>query len=352
MKYVLRPILLIFCLSVLVTSLCSCSIVTRLIFENAVHTEEELSQAGEEDLTEGETALPDKVYSNEVTGKVSVYIENNKPAITLFDHPEISDIIEGNAEMCGYRSSVDSDNLTSYISDVYAAGSALTLCYTEESKSVNVTSNVFTFDMTTGGLLSLNDIVLSDKKAELISLFCEKMSEAPYEYFFTPEEAVNNVFSSERRIWGFCKGGLYIRFAPFDVASYALGYINILLPYDKLEGVVKAEYLPASNTYYGKATLCDVYYINDYGITYGEKSSYGVRTLCVSRDVAVYRNKAKEQNYSEKGDILFYSNIFTSDEYVNLPNDGGKYLLDQHIGQYMTGIEIEDGNLLTYRTGK
>ncbi|MBQ3184051.1 MAG: hypothetical protein IJB57_10340 [Clostridia bacterium] len=287
-------------------------------------------------------------------GKVSVYIENSRPIITLFDHPDVADTISNNSEMSAYYDRIASaeGELTSYISDVYSVGSALTFCYTEESKYVNVTSNIFTFDITTGDMLSLTDILLPDTEEKLISMFCDKMSQSPYSYFVSPEDAVKDVFISNRRIWGLCKGGLYIRFAPYDVASYGLGYINVVLAYDLLEGIVKPEYLPNTTRYNGEAVLSDVYYIKDHSIIYGQKSSYGVKTESVCRDVSVYRNKRKGSEDSEKGELLFYSNIFTSDEYVNLPDDGGKYILDQPLGRYMTGIEIEDGSLLTFGIDK
>ena len=126
----------------------------------------------------------------------------------------------------------------------------------------------------------------------------------------------------------------------------------MVLAYDLLEGIVKPEYLPNTTRYNGEAVLSDVYYIKDHSIIYGQKSSYGVKTESVCRDVSVYRNKRKGSEDSEKGELLFYSNIFTSDEYVNLPDDGGKYILDQPLGRYMTGIEIEDGSLLTFGIDK
>ncbi len=354
MKFSLRMIALPLCLFTAILSLSSCSLVTRMIFESYEYSEDEMREIDKEALNDYEASLPDKVYSDEVQGKVSVYIENNRPIITLFDHPEAADTISSNAELCAYYDSIASADgkITSYISDVYSVGSALTICYTEESKTVNVTSNLFTFDTVTGDLLSLTDILCPDAEDALIAEFCNKMSQIPYEFFITPEDAVKDVLASNRRIWGFCSGGLYIRFAPFEVASYGLGYINVLLPYDGLEDIVKAEYLPDGAEYYGKAELSDVYYIKDHSIIYGEKSSYGVRTRSVCRDVIIYRNKGNGSEYSEKGEVLFYSNIFTSDEYVNLPNDGGKYILEQPLGRYMTGIEIEDGSLLTFRIDK
>lgn len=354
MKFGLRLIALLICLYTAILSLSSCSLITRMIFDPSDYADEEMREMYEESLEEYEANLPDKVCSNEVQGKVSVYIENSRPIITLFDHPEAADTILNNSEISAYYDRIASADgkLASYISDVYSSGSALTFCYTEESKSINVTSNVFTFDMTTGDLLALTDILLPDTEEKLISMFCDKMSQSPYSYFVSPEDAVKDALISNRRIWGYCSGGLYIRFAPYDVASYGLGYINVVLPFDLLEDIVKPEYLPDVRHYNGEAILSDVYYIKDHSIIYGEKSSYGVRTMSVCRDVSVYQNKGKGSEDSEKGEILFYSNIFTSDEYVNLPDDAGKYILEQPAGRYMTGIEIEDGSLLTYGIDK
>jgi hypothetical protein len=44
--------------------------------------------------------------------------------------------------------------------------------------------------------------------------------------------------------WSILTEGLHIYFSPYEVASYAVGYLDVVLPFDKYPDLVKKEYIP------------------------------------------------------------------------------------------------------------
>ena len=105
-----------------------------------------------------------------------------------------------------------------------------------------------TYDMLTGNVLSLQDILTADTTAASLSaLVIEQLQENGDSQFYTGyETTVTDRFDDlSDKGWYLSNAGLCFYFSPYEIASYAAGKIIAEIPYSKLTGILKDEYFPS-----------------------------------------------------------------------------------------------------------
>lgn len=111
-------------------------------------------------------------------------------------------------------------------------------------------STVFTnFDLDTQKELSIEDILVSGKKANFVKL----LQQAYIEYLQSRGSSLEDAqvrladyqdsFAADNFNFTFTYRGILVKFAPYEVASYAEGEIDLELPYSELVGIVKTPFL-------------------------------------------------------------------------------------------------------------
>lgn len=109
------------------------------------------------------------------------------------------------------------------------------------------------FDMVTGTLLTLEDVLVDGSAAtELSQLIIEDLTAHKKEYQLYDGYAtvVNERYGGvaanwmDQPAWYFSNVGLCVYFSPYDIAPYVSGQILVEIPYDQLTDIVKADYLP------------------------------------------------------------------------------------------------------------
>ena len=112
--------------------------------------------------------------------------------------------------------------------------------YTREEES-------FVYDQKKNKYLTFLDILVDEDFNKIKSLVLE----AVYDYADERKIVLNEEWVSEGtnysdanyQHFSFDEGGLNIKFPPYQIASWADGEINISIPYEKLQGILKVEYL-------------------------------------------------------------------------------------------------------------
>ena len=107
------------------------------------------------------------------------------------------------------------------------------------------------YDMATGEELELKDILQSDAAAASICgtiLTNLKENEEEYMLFDGYDDAVQQQYGSLNTIttdsWYLSAEGLSLYFSPYELAPYASGIIEVMIPYDQLNGILKDDFLP------------------------------------------------------------------------------------------------------------
>ena len=113
-------------------------------------------------------------------------------------------------------------------------------------------SNAVTYDLTTGDVLSLEDILTPECTSEtLLKLVSENLSLRAEELYEDYQEALNDHFSeplSSISNWYLCDEGLYFHFNPYELAPYSIGPVTARFPYDTLNGILLEEFFPTVPT--------------------------------------------------------------------------------------------------------
>lgn len=60
-----------------------------------------------------------------------------------------------------------------------------------------------------------------------------------------------NLDSSSSACWYFADSGMHFYFSPYEIAPYSVGDIDIEIPYEELQGVLKEAYFPQAAPVYG-----------------------------------------------------------------------------------------------------
>ena len=109
------------------------------------------------------------------------------------------------------------------------------------------------FDMVTGQLLQLDDVLAGSAAAtELSQLIIEDLSEnrENYQLYDGYATVVNERYGGvaanwmDQPAWYFSNTGLCVYFSPYDIAPYVAGPIVVEIPYGQLTDIVIDDYLP------------------------------------------------------------------------------------------------------------
>ncbi|MBQ9167012.1 MAG: DUF3298 domain-containing protein [Oscillospiraceae bacterium] len=110
-----------------------------------------------------------------------------------------------------------------------------------------------TFDMVSGELLQLDDILIDKSAATAFSqLIIEDLTanKDEYQLYDGYASVMNERFGGmaanwkDQTDWYFSNNGLCVFFSPYDIAPYVSGRIIVEVPYDQLSGIVKDDFLP------------------------------------------------------------------------------------------------------------
>ncbi len=125
----------------------------------------------------------------------------------------------------------------------------------------NLATESVTYDMKTGIVLSIVDIMESSCNGEtltplLLEALAPMESELFYDYDLVIQEQFTDSFSGISQ-WYFSRTGLCFHFSPYEIAPYSSGTIIAEIPYEKLEGILLAKYMPqaldnANGSMYGE----------------------------------------------------------------------------------------------------
>ena len=121
----------------------------------------------------------------------------------------------------------------------------------------NHSNSSVNIDPATGKTLEFND-VLNDKAAaakaihdELYAAYPELKDEFDSFAFLDEGQTIYDMYESKidnnLYTWTITTEGLRVIFSPYEMASYAAGYQEILLTYDKYPNLIKEEYIPTSD---------------------------------------------------------------------------------------------------------
>ena len=113
---------------------------------------------------------------------------------------------------------------------------------------VEVIFHSVNYSMITGNTLSLYNII-EDKEFsdELCDAVLAYLKENEAELYLYPdyEATVKQQFSGGANDnWYFTADGLCFFFSPYEIAPYSSGVVTAEIPYDKLNGILRAEYFP------------------------------------------------------------------------------------------------------------
>lgn len=107
-----------------------------------------------------------------------------------------------------------------------------------------------TYDLTTGTVLTLEDVLVPGTSADVICpLVIDALAALPEEYYLygdysiTVEDRFSGNFLSDEG-WYLSDEGLCFVFAPYEVAPYSTGFVQAVIPYDQLTGVLNDPWFP------------------------------------------------------------------------------------------------------------
>ena len=121
---------------------------------------------------------------------------------------------------------------------VYSGGSALH------------SGHGLTYDLATGKILNLTDILVPGITADVICpLVNNALAALPEEYFLfddytaTVEDRFSGDFLSDES-WHLSNEGLCFTFAPYEIAPNSTGFVHALIPYGQLSGILADAWFP------------------------------------------------------------------------------------------------------------
>lgn len=118
------------------------------------------------------------------------------------------------------------------------------------------------FHAETGDALALADVLNHTDMAEALYLkvmdrleqFANDLDSDMTMFQDGYEETVKehfNLDSSSSACWYFADSGMHFYFSPYEIAPYSVGDIDIEIPYEELQGVLKEAYFPQAAPVYG-----------------------------------------------------------------------------------------------------
>lgn len=112
-------------------------------------------------------------------------------------------------------------------------------------------------DPATGKTLEIKEVINDSAAAakaikdELYAAYPDLVSEFDSFIYLEEGETILDVYEAkldnDLYTWTIDSEGMRVYFSPYEMASYAAGYQEILLPFDKYPDLIKAEYIPTSD---------------------------------------------------------------------------------------------------------
>ncbi|MCD7859498.1 MAG: RsiV family protein [Firmicutes bacterium] len=248
----------------------------------------------------------------------------------------------------------------------YATDGALSLEFMEIVNESGVHPNsyryYFTFDLNTGEELAIADLLdESNPSAEedLTSALAQVLydmhveNNKDYDTCLGIIEKVLDPDGYSSTIWGFMADGFTITFSPYMIAAYAMGYIEVTIPYSELSGMIDSAYFPtdwASRSFQSDVTVDTVGseeaagYDNCFGQT-------GTAAIWASGALNVTLGEGKTVNsQAYLSNVLFYANYMTARDLYWLPEEG-VYLVEYDVKTDQTAQTTHRGILITASGG-
>lgn len=320
--------------------------------------------------------------SEENTAEAAAQTSIARIQVHVSDKPEVGEaIVSGEALTALYASAAEERDdvieqgrryaagypydYTLKLFDAYATSGALSLQFMAAAYlgGAHPMSSRFTytFDLETGALLTLEDLI-DDENAQardsLIDAFTQALiSEMPD--LPDPAGNIRSVFdgSQTQTYWYFTSDGLAITFPPYAIAAYGAGYITALVPYDALYGLVDAAWLPPDRSSQSFPASCSFYPreeaigCGDYTNFYGTESAFGVSADGDALNVIA--GKGYSSAYSTyRENVLFYANFLTASDLVWLPEtETQTYIVDRILKQDVSSTGEPFATLYTVQNG-
>lgn len=124
-----------------------------------------------------------------------------------------------------------------------------------------------TYDLATGKSLKLSEALVDNySNSDLCALVTAALAPVSDELYFDYEECLQDIFSvnlSNIRNWYFSSSGLVFHFAPYEIAPYSSGTIIAAIPYENLSGILREQYLPASEPAASGSMYAEMYLDDD-----------------------------------------------------------------------------------------
>jgi hypothetical protein len=181
---------------------------------------------------------------NLISRKVSDFKKEMTPSAEDELAPDENPVIDeslGSDINVNYELALAKDDLIAiqFTVSSYSAGAAHPNSYTE----------VVNFDLKNGKLLKLSDLFLPGSKyLETLSNFCiqelKKQAKAQGDYAAMDDDWIKRGAGAELTNydnWTITKKGLGITFDPYQVAAYAAGPQNVLVPYSAVKEIIKPD---------------------------------------------------------------------------------------------------------------
>ncbi|MCD7769770.1 MAG: RsiV family protein, partial [Oscillospiraceae bacterium] len=250
--------------------------------------------------------------------------------------------------------------------EAYATDGALSLEFmdiiNESGVHPNSTRFYFTYDLNTGEESAIADL-LDESNTNALDDLTGALAQVLYDLhvedrdYDTCAELIEDALEPDEyssNLWGFTADGFTVTFSPYMIAAYALGYIDVTVPYSELSGIIDSAYFPtdrASQSFQSDVTM-DV-------VGTDEAASY---TNCFGQTgtAAIWANGALNVTLGEgqtvnsqaySSNVLFYANYLTASDIYWLPEGDGVYLVEFDVKTDQTSQTTHRGILITASDG-
>lgn len=103
--------------------------------------------------------------------------------------------------------------------------------------------NLYVFNMNSQKQLTIDDVIIKDKKRELEKLAKQKYYEFLKKHDVNPEDLAEMWEFFLTNNFSFDNKGLVLIYQPYEITPYVMGSPELHISYAELSGIVKAEYL-------------------------------------------------------------------------------------------------------------
>lgn len=319
--------------------------------------------------------------SEENTAEAAAQTSIARIQVHVSDKPEVGEaIVSGEALTALYTSAAEERDdvieqgrryaagypydYTLKLFDAYATSGALSLQFMAAAYlgGAHPMSSRFTytFDLETGALLTLEDLI-DDENAQardsLIDAFTQALRSAKPD-LPDPAGNIRSVFdgTQTQNYWYFTRDGLAITFPPYAIAAYGAGYITALVPYDALNGLIDSTWLPSDRSSQRFTAACSFYpreeaLGGDYTNFYGAESTFGVSADGDALDVIAGEGYSSATS-TYRDNVLFYANFLTAADLVWLPETGTQtYIVESIVKNDFKSEGTPHASLFTAESG-